>query len=242
MKRYEEMTWPEAKEKILAARGVIIALGSVEQHGPHLPLGTDMFMGQEVACRVGELTDCLVLPVIPFGQVWPAKDFPGTISLSPETLCNLLVDISPSLNHHGAKNIIMITGHSGNSSVMKDAARILYDRYHMKNVLYYAYPDKKKLAEGIMESPFWNGRLMHAAEMETSMMLAVKPELVHMDRAVREYPDVPEALDFKSVPWSEYSQTGVFGDATLATEKKGEKYIKRMAEHIAKSILHITAK
>ena len=50
MNRYEEMTWPEAKEKIPAARGVIITLGSVEQHGPHLPLGTDMFMGQEVAC------------------------------------------------------------------------------------------------------------------------------------------------------------------------------------------------
>ena len=72
MYRYEEMTWPEAKERIPAAKGVIIALGSVEQHGPHLPLGTDMYMGAEVAFRVGRLTECLVLPAIPFGQVWSA--------------------------------------------------------------------------------------------------------------------------------------------------------------------------
>lgn len=236
MYRYEEMTWPEAKERIPAAKGVIIALGSVEQHGPHLPLGTDMYMGAEVASRVGQLTDCLVLPVIPFGQVWSAKDFPGTISLSHETLCSLLVDISLSLHHHGARSIIMITGHSGNAGVMKDAARVLYDHHSIEEVYYYAYPDKKKLAEGIMESPFWNDRLMHSAEMETSMMLAAKPEKVHMERAVCEYPEIPAALDFKTIPWSKYSKTGVFGDATLATKEKGEEYLERMVRRIADSI------
>jgi len=233
MYRYEEMTWQEAKERIPAARGVIIAIGSVEQHGPHLPLGTDMYMGAEVASKVAEKTDCLVLPVIPFGQVWSAKDFPGTISLSPETLCNLLVDIAVSLHHHGAKNIVMITGHSGNASVMKDAARVLYDKYNIQRVSYFAYPDKRKLAEGIMESPFWNDRLMHSAEMETSMLLATKPELVHMDRAVCEYPEIPVGLDFRTIPWTKYSKTGVFGDARLATKEKGEEYIRRMVDHIS---------
>lgn len=239
MYRYEEMTWPEAKERIPAAKGVIIALGSVEQHGPHLPLGTDMYMGAEVAFRVGRLTECLVLPAIPFGQVWSAKDFPGTISLSHETLCSVLVDVSLSLHTHGARNIVMITGHSGNAGVMKDAARVLYDTYGIKRVYYYAYPDKKKLAEGIMESPFWNGRLMHSGEMETSMMLAAQPDKVHMERAVREYPEAPAALDFQAIPWSRYSKTGVFGDATLATKEKGELYLERVVRRIADSVNEI---
>ena len=235
--RYEEMTWPEAKERISTSRGVIITLGSIEQHGPHLPLGTDMYMGNYVAQRVGELTDCLVLPAIPFGQVWSAKDFPGTISLSSKALEDVLVEVSLSLYKNGAKNIIMITGHSGNLLTMKSAARKLYDEHEIKNVFFFAYPNKKKLAEKYMKSPFWNGKVMHAAEMETSMMLYTHPDLVHMDRAICDYPEVPKDLDFRNIPWTDYSKYGVFGDARLATEEKGKGYTDDMVKYISELIL-----
>lgn len=233
---YDKMTWPEAEKRIPEAKAVIVSLGSVEEHGYHLPLSTDNVLGNALACGVAERTNSLVLPIIPFGQVWSTRNFPGGISLSEETLVRVLVDVALSLQRHKARNIIFHTGHNGNQPAMKTAARRLYDEYGMSNIWYFCYPDFSKMSEGIMETPLWRGTGMHAGEVETSMMLAEAPELCHMDQAVADYPEYHEEINYRCVPWTEYAKVGIFGDPTVATAEKGKAYTERMINHMAEII------
>lgn len=233
---YDRLTWPEAEARIPAARAVIVSLGSVEEHGCHLPLGTDNILGSVLAEGIARRTGSLLLPVFPFGQVWSAREYPGSIGLSEETLVRALVDIALSLKRHKARNIVFHSGHMGNQPAMKTAARRLYDGYGMKNVWYFCYTDYVKLSEGIMEAPLWNGNGMHAAEIETSMMLAAAPQLCHMERAVCDYPERPEEMDYRCVPWPEFAKTGALGDPTVATAGKGRAYTERLIAHMSEII------
>ena len=233
---YDHLSWPEAKEILPSCRGVIIQLGSTEEHGYHMPLCVDNVLGNEMAERIAQKTNCLLLPLVPFGQVWSNREFPGTISLSNETLVALLMDVCLSLHRHGVKNIIMVTGHMGNHPSMKEAARKLYDQYDIKNIFYFCYTDYIKLSKDILEKPMWKGTGMHAAEFETSLMLAVKPELVHLEKAVIEYPEEVEQMDYRCMPWPDYTKTGAPGDPTVATAEKGELIIERQVDRIVELI------
>lgn len=236
---YDELSWPEAKEKLPNVRGVIIPLGSVEEHGYHLPLCVDNSLGLEMSKQIAEKTQCLMLPIMPYGQVWSTKDFPGTISLSEETLVNVIVEISLSLIRHGVKNIIYHSGHLGNAPAMRSAARILYDKYNYKNAYYFTYTDYSKLSEGILTAPMWKGSGMHAAEVETSMMLSVKPELVHLEKAVIEYPEDTWTMDYFCVPWNKYTKTGAPGDPTVSTKEKRDELIKRLVDRMSDLIIQL---
>ncbi|MBQ1477941.1 MAG: creatininase family protein [Erysipelotrichaceae bacterium] len=233
---YDEYSWPEMKELLPKVRGVIVPLGSVEEHGYHLPLCVDNALGFEMSKRLAEKTGCLLLPIFPFGQVWSTRNFPGAISLSEETIVSVLVEVALSLKRHGVKNVIFHSGHLGNAPAMKKAARVLYDNYDFKNVFYFAYPDYVKLSQGVMEAPMWKGNGMHAAEFETSMMLAVRPELVHLERAVIEYPEDTCTMDFRCMPWEEYTATGAPGDPTISTKEKGEELIRRLVGRMTELI------
>lgn len=234
--RYDRLTWPEAKERIPAAKAVIVSLGSVEEHGYHLPLCTDNILGDTLAEGIAKRTNSLLLPVLPFGQVWSTRDFPGSISLSEETLVRVLTEVALSLHRHGARNIILHSGHMGNQPAMRTAARRLYDEHGMRNVWYFCYTDYVRLSEGIMEAPLWNGTGMHAAEIETSMMLAAAPCLCHMERAVRDYPEHYEEMNYRCVPWPEFTVTGALGDPTVSTPEKGKIYVERLVEHMSNII------
>lgn len=227
------LTWKEAEKALSSARLVILPLGSCEQHGFHLPLNTDIVLAEEIATRVAAKVGGLVLPVIPYGQVWSAKDFPGTISLTPETLKAIIRDICTSLYHHGVMNVVLISGHLGNLNYMKEAARELKDSGIPLNVWYFCYPRYKELSKGIMETPLWNDSIFHAGEIETSLMLAVKPEACRMDEAIEEEPPVAIDLDFRPIPWKEFNKSGVFGDAKSATVSKGKAFMERMVDYIS---------
>jgi len=90
----------------------------------------------------------------------------------------------------------------------------------------------QSICQGVTETPFWRGGTFHAAEVETSMMLAEAPQLCHMDRAPVEYPEVPADFDFRPYPWRSISQTGVFGDARPSTAAKGVELIDRLVRYI----------
>lgn len=230
---YDELSWPEAKEILPKVRGVIIPLGSVEEHGYHLPLCVDNSLGLEMSKQIADKTQCLMLPIMPYGRVWSTKGFPGTISLSEDTLVDVIIDISTSLIRHGVKNIIYHSGHLGNSPAMKKAARIIFDKYEYKNIYYFSYTDYKKLSEGILTAPMWKGDGMHAAELETSMMLSIKPELVHLEKAVVEYPEDTWTMEYSCVPWEKYTKTGAPGDPTVSTKEKGDELIKRLVDRMS---------
>lgn len=226
------MTWPEAGERMAKARGVILPLGSTEQHGYHMAAATDTVVSEYVCQKLAQRTDCLVLPALPYGQVWSAKGFPSTISLRQRTFIDIVKDIVVSLQEQQVRNVILFSGHYGNVQPSKDAARELYDEYGYRNVWHLSYTNVDKLNAAIMEGSLWNGKTFHAAELETSIMLHIAPELVNMEKAVGEMPEVPADIDLRPIPWKEYSKVGVFGEPEKATAEKGRDYLEAWIDNL----------
>lgn len=231
----EGLTAEEAGEAIRGLRVCIQPLGSTEQHGPHLPVGTDNYLAWELALRVAQRVGAVVLPVLPYGQVWSGAHYPGTISLGEETVVSLLCDVVESLARQGARTVALLSAHMGNLSPAQRAARRLKDRVDVR-VLVFAYPRVRQVAEGITQSALWQETIFHAGEIETSLLLAVRPEACRMDRAICSYPDAPPNLEFEAFRWDEFNPSGVFGDATVATAEKGEALLARWTAIIADAI------
>ncbi|NPV69461.1 MAG: creatininase family protein [Firmicutes bacterium] len=230
--RLADLTSPEAGEALSRAGYVIVPFGSCEQHGPHLPLDVDSVVASRLAEMVAIRVGGVVLPVVGYGQVWSAKGFPGTISLRPETLVAIAVDICESLVSQGVERIILLSGHLGNLAYLREAARIVFDRHESALVWHVCYPNVPRVTAGVCTTPLMGG-VFHAGELETSIMLHIDQSRCHVDRAVREYSDVPPDYGHRPVKWSTFSRTGVFGDATAATAEKGKVILERLADEIA---------
>ena len=236
--RLGELTWQEAEIMMKEARAIIVPLGSTEQHGFHLPLNTDSTIADYLALEVAKRTNCLVTPTLTYGQVWSAKDFPGTIAIQERTYINFLKDIVTSLESKSPRNIILFSGHLGNVAPSKIAARELLDEKGFNNVYHFSYiVDMKQAAAGIMETELWHGSGLHGGEMETSVLLRITPELVRMDKAQADYPVRPPDLDIRPISWIDFARQGIFGDPTKATSEKGERFIERTLQQLADLVI-----
>lgn len=231
------MSWPEAEKRIKASRAVILPLGSTEQHGFHMAVGTDTVVSDYVCLELAKQTDCVILPTLPYGQVWSAKGFPATISLRQSTFIKVVKDIVVSLEQQGARNIILFSGHYGNMQPSREAARELMDEFGYRNVWHFGYINVSKYNAEFMQTRLWNQTTFHAAELETSIMLHIAPEKVCMEKAVCEEPEVPAHLELRPMHWKEFSQSGLFGDATQATEEKGRLFLERWIKDLTHLIL-----
>lgn len=216
----------EAAARLLRERRIaILPLGAVELHGPHLPLGTDNYIAAAVARKVAGQVGAVLLPVLPYGQVWSLYGSPGTLSVENAALVGMICSIGRSLRDQGVAIFALINGHLGNTVAMKEAARVL--EAEGGPVTYcFTHPGMSEAAERVRESPRFHATFFHACELETSMMLYLAPEHVQMEQAIRDVPVVPEEFDYRPARWREITQTGVLGDATLATREKGEALIE----------------
>ena len=230
-------TWPEFQENIRNSRGVIVVCGSCEQHGHHLPLDTDNIIGTEVALRIGEKTGMLVMPPVNYGQVWSAKGFPGTISLPASSLKRILRDIICSLEAQGVKNIVLMSGHNGNMAALKDLARELMDEFGWRNIWHFPMAMSKDVARYIKTPIPMN--VAHAGEIETAMMLYLRPELVRLEKATKEFPKAPEEFAYRPMHWNEIMETGSFGDGGAATLELGKALIDSTVDTTAELILRL---
>ncbi|MEJ8767293.1 creatininase family protein [Oceanobacillus sp. HCA-5259] len=226
----------EVKEKIKRKKVAVLPIGAVEAHGPHLPLGTDNLLARRLSEKLAELIDAFILPTLPYGQVWSLKNFPGSINVSNNSLISLIYDIGESLYRQGFKIFVMVNGHLGNAVAMKEAARKLYDSFPELKVVYLFYPGTGKIVEEIRESPASHGTYFHACEIETSYMLYLAPEFVHMEKAIDGKSNIQLSADVTPTPWEEITDSAVLGDATLATSEKGEKVIQVALENMVKLI------
>jgi creatinine amidohydrolase len=171
----EKMTWRQAEEAFKHTSFVVVPLGSNEQHGPHLPLGTDFLVAEELARRVGQRANVIVTPTLPIGYAQYHAVFPGTLSLSEETLTRSLIEISENLLRYGTTHLLFITGHGGNSVALRKCGEWLRERcipaatscwWEMTHVV----------------NPQWLA-LGHADYVETSMVLALDESLPDMAAA-----------------------------------------------------------
>lgn len=220
------LTWPEADQAVAKMPACLVPFGAIEAHGPHMTLDMDTRISGEECRRVCERTGVILMPAVPYGQVWSLYSFPGTLSLSVATLTALATDLVRSLGDHGFRLVLLHSGHLGNIPALRQAMRNCHDeRPGAKVVLLDCLDDAIKQVAGMMTSPRSHPKLIHSCEIETSMALEVAPGHVHMDRAVRDYPEYPTDFDLTPTPWSDVTVTGVLGDATLATAAKGKAIV-----------------
>jgi creatinine amidohydrolase/Fe(II)-dependent formamide hydrolase-like protein len=233
-----ELTWPEAGKRFQQVDIALLPVGSIEQHGPHLPLDTDAFDANYLALRVAEACSNpkpLVLPNIPYGVSYHHDEFKGTVSISNDALAKLVYDIGMSISQNGIKKLVIINGHGGNSPALNHAAQMINRDAHI-----FVCVDSGETSDvdiyALVETP----NDVHAGEFETSTSLAVRPHLVKMDQARREVPEFSSRyLDFTSkrgVSWYAYtrkiSHSGVMGDPTKASSEKGKKFWEIMISHL----------
>lgn len=216
-------SWPAVAEAVERGVMAVLAIGAVEQHGPHLPLTTDTDLAHGVARRIADELGALLLPSITYGDAWSNQAFAGTLSISPETLRAMIEDIGRGLTRLEVEGLVVVNGHFGNREPIALAARTLVDLG--LPVLHLDYPHLTSLAAEICESEPAGPGFYHADEVETSMMLALRPEAVDMGRAIPEYPIFPKTFGQEPMQLREFNTTGVFGDPRPATAEKGEALI-----------------
>lgn len=233
-----DMTQPEAQEA-LAGGTAILVTGSVEQHGSHLPLGTDAFAALTIARRVGAQIDAPVLPVSPVGVAPYHLGWAGSLTLRPQTLVDLIVDISGGLAAAGVERILVVNWHEGNSAAVRLAADAIQSSHPVRVVVAETHVITNGLFPDEME-------FTHAGSMETAAVLAHDPELVHLDRLTGGDPvdagneghalfrrrDVyPVLEDFREVAGS-----GWYGTPGSVTEERAREIIDAVADHVVTSL------
>jgi len=217
-KPFMRMTGHEFKEGYNKA---VLAVGSTEYHGEHLPYGTDTLVSEHIATEVAKrVKDMLMLPPISYGMSAHYSNFPIAISLSTETLMRVLREVFDSLRKHGLNRLMIVNGHDGNIPAIEAATneyRAEYPEFKMAVLSAWWVTAGQLVPEGTFE--VWDG-LGHAGEGETSMMLRVDPSLVDMGKARGVLPDLPKHVDWKWT-FDEITPYGVTGDPTKATPEKG---------------------
>ncbi len=232
--RYERLTWPEVRRAAGEDRVAVIPVATLEDHGPHLPIDTDLRITQEICRRAAEDApdETVLLPPIPHGYDPHHMDFPGAISIAWDTFTRYCTDVGLSLARHGFRRMLYLNGHGSNQNLVETAARLVM--VEQPNVLsgaafYLSSPEGAAVIAEVRDSE--RGGLGHACELETSIYLAIDPDAVDMDKAVdeRSYPETEHAwMDWsdgslKCMPWwSSFSTTGVHGEPTRATAEKGK--------------------
>lgn len=229
------------KEKTI----VVLPVGAHEQHGRHLPIGTDTIILQGVLKSFGERVpddmEILVLPAVTVGKSNEHMSFCGTMTLSLETLLHVVRDMAKSTARHGFQKFVMLNSHGGNTDVLNAAARDLRDDFGLRPfVIDWWFTDFwADLLKDIQESP--RDGVFHACELETSIMLALRPDLVDEKECIAAFP--PEQMRRNkyvtvfgpvNMGWvtRDINTTGVIGDATKATAEKGRKMLDFAGEKL----------
>ncbi|MCB1183792.1 creatininase family protein [bacterium] len=227
--RLGHLTWPEAAERFAETDVVLLPVGAIEQHGPHLPLDTDAHDAEWLCRQVAEACSHpkpLVLPLLPYGVSYHHEAFAGTISVRNETMAQLIYDIGMGVARHGATKLVIVNGHGGNGPALDFAAQMINRDAHI-----FTCVESGETSDVDIDAMADTPNDVHAGEIETSTSLALRPHLVHMDRAGAEVPRFSSRyLEFsnqRSVAWNAYtekiSDSGVMGDPTRADAAKGER-------------------
>jgi len=197
---------------------IVLPVGSIEQHGPHLPLDTDSVLVEAIAEEVGDMTEVLVLPALVYSVSEEHMDFPGTLTLKPETFKDTVKDIAGSLLAQGFSRLHILNYHGGNKE-------------HLTALL----PELESMGlrvciHGVLGRV---GKFDHAGEVETSLMLFLFPDRVRTEKIKEFEYKVPKGADWRTV---DYAKEGVIGDATKASAEKGLEYFKKIVSELVKEI------
>jgi len=236
------MSWPSLRERLKIVDTAILPCGSIEQHGPHLPVDTDIFDADLLARKVAEACSDpkpFVLPSVSYGVSYHHEDFPGTLSISNEGLSKFIYDLGMSLAKNGIKKLVILNGHGDNGPTLNFAAQMIN-----RDANIFVCVESGESSDTDIHKVVDTANDIHAGEIETSTSLASRPHLVDMDRAEDASIDfASQYLNFTSsrgVPWyirtKKISESGVLGNPTRATREKGLKIWDIMVAHLVRFI------
>lgn len=231
---WAEMTWRDFAAADMARAIAVLPIAAIEQHGPHLPVGVDTFIMEgylrEVAARLPEEVPALFLPVQSIGKSNEHIAYPGTLTLSAETVIRAWTEIGESVARTGCRKLVIVNSHGGNIAPMDIVARELRVRCNMLAVTVswhrFGYPEGMLTAHEQTHG-------IHAGDAETSLMLAFRPDTVNMAEA-RNFEPASAAIARDNIylratqpigfGWmsQDLSAAGAMGDASVATLAKGE--------------------
>lgn len=249
-----QFSWPEIAEIQKKKNVIILPIGSTEQHGPHLPLEVDSYCPKYIAEKVafeaereGQIS-VLVAPAIHYTEVATFEGYPGSIGVSVDTTANYILEIVESFIKNGFNNILILNGHSSNMIPINTALRKANIKYNEAGL--YAI-NWWSIGTDTIKKMLKSKPCLHAEELETSVYMSARPDLVNMDKAYSEYPSLSltdkwVTADFYGLgkhvfyhsrkKYPQYGKSmGVMGDATTASRETGEI----IAEAVVKDLYQI---
>jgi creatinine amidohydrolase len=241
---WEELTASDFRDAIRQSGGTcLLPFGILEKHGPHLPLGTDLLNARYVALAAAQHEFSVVFPEYYFGQIFEAEHEPGTIAYSAHLIMDLLQETTDEMARNGCKKILIVNGHGGNEHLLPFFAQAQLAKPH--DYVVYVQP--------IVDAPDagppprkTTGIDWHAGEIETSKVLIVRPDLVHMDRAASESGadqarlKIPENL-YTAIWWYARFPYHYSGQGAAATRERGEFEIKTWVSTVVEAIRAVKA-
>jgi len=232
------MTQPEAAQALARGTAILVS-GSVEQHGGHLPLGTDAYAALTVAERVAARIDAPILPLSPVGVAPYHMPWPGSLTLRPETLMRLLYDVCEGLSAAGVTRVIIVNWHEGNTPSIRLGADEVQQKLPLRVVVVESHIITNSLFPDEME-------FTHAGAMETAAVLAYQPDLVRLDRKTPGSPvddgnaghalfrrrDIfPVMRDFREV-----AEQGWYGTPERVSQERAEEIFEAVADYIVEGL------
>jgi len=243
--RWEELTGPDFVAAVERASGTaIVPLGIIEKHGPHMPLGTDLLDVRELVLRATKQEYSVVFPPYYFGQIFEARHQPGTVAYSEKLIWDMLQETVDEIARNGIKKIILVNGHGGNQSFLPFFCQSQLAR-RRDYVVYLFQPRDDSSASAEIQKLRKTTMDMHGGEVETSMMLAHRPDLVHLDRAAtqsgadRARLSLPDT--YTAIWWYARFPNHYAGDGSPANRELGEKVMAAEAKELAAMIRTVKA-
>ena len=236
---WSKLTTGEFKEAVKETEVCLLAMGVVEKHGEHLPLGTDYLNAYKTAVKAAEKEPAVVFPPFYWGQVYEARCFPGAVTLEPELLYKVVQGTLDEIGRNGFEKIIILNGHGGNINFIKYLAQAQlweekpYSLYLPENWQFISQKER----EEILDTEIYG----HAGEYETSISLAHHEDLVRKDKIPEDLYFPEKRMEhmpptFTGVHWYSNYPEHYVGDANKATKEKGEAFLEIIVDNLAKYI------
>jgi creatinine amidohydrolase len=227
-----QLTWPDAREALRRARVALLPVGAIEQHGPHLPLGTDTYIASHIAREVAQRDGHVLLPAVPVGVSHEHRQFWGTLTVTPDQLRDHAIALARSLAGHGLARIVFVNGHGSNCAPLDAAVRSLRE----EEIHAYVFNWWRSIGTTLTE--LFPDPTAHAGSIETSLMMAIHPELVRKNR----FSDASDTtswgtfvegvqVGFDAV---DFSERGNVGDPSRAEVEKGKTALSAAADSLAR--------
>jgi creatinine amidohydrolase len=239
---WEELTGPDFVKAIQQAQGTcILPIGILEKHGPHMPIGSDLLNARYVALHAADQQYAVVFPEYYFGQIAEARQEPGTVSYSRELQLALLQATTDEMGRNGCKKILVVNGHGGNNHLLPYFAQTQLEKPH--DYVVYIFDQRVPATGGPAKKTTID---QHAGESETSKMLTVRPDLVHMDRAQSEsgndqhHVNLPDGV-YTGIWWYAKFPDHYAGDGSVANRELGDYQVKWWVDAVSKVLVAMKA-